>query len=258
MSWASRRQTTYLGGLIIFLGVILFLIIYPILRTSPTCFDKKQNGDEQGVDCGGSCSLMCESQSSNPIVLWSRAFPVSNNVYNLFAYIENQNKNSAVRNVSYEFRIYDTNNLLIGRRQGSTFIPPNSRFAVFESRFDAGQATPKSVTFEFTSPLVWIKQDPSLQTMPIHIDKVVLGDDPKSPSLSAQITNDSIYKLPQFDVITILYDNDQNAISVSKTHKDGLNSNSSTPLFFTWPTAFPKTPAVENVFYQINPFEIQL
>jgi hypothetical protein len=254
MSWAGRRQFTYFSGFSLFVAIVLFFILYPIFHKAPTCFDNKQNQNETGIDCGGVCDLMCKTDVSDPVVLWSRVFPVSNGVYNLLAYVENQNKNSAIKKVSYEFRVYDTNNTLIGRKEGATYIPPNSRFAIFEPRFDAGQTTPKSVTFEFTSPFIWFKKDPIIQTMPIHIDRIILGEDLKLPTLSAEVVNDSIYDLPAFDAITILYNADHNAISISKTHKEGLKSNSSASLYFTWPKAFLETPAVKDVFLQINPF----
>lgn len=254
MSWASGRQIQYLGGLILFIGIVLFIIFYPVIFKAPTCFDGKQNGTETGVDCGGVCDRLCSSQTSEPVILWSRAFPVSGSTYNLLAYVENQNKNGAILDISYEFRVYDNNGLLIGRRLGSTFIPPNQRFAIFESRFDAGSSIIKSVTFDFTSPFLWVKKDPTIQTLPITIDQVILGADTLNPSLSARIVNNSVYDLPIFDTIAILYNVDHNAISVSKTYKDGLASNTSIPIFFTWPNPFTEVPVTKDVLLQVNPF----
>ncbi len=254
MSWALRRQLIYFGGLVLFVGIVFFFATYSAFHQAPTCMDGKQNGDELAVDCGGACSRLCMSQVSEPIILWSRAFPVTGSDYNLFAYVENQNKNGAVYNIPYEFRVYDTDNKLIGRRQGSTFIPANQRFGVFEARFDAGTSIPKSVTFSFTGPFVWYKKAPTIQTLPIRIDKITFGSDPASPTLTAQISNDSIYDLPEFDVMTVLYDSSHNAINVSKTHKDGLKSNETAPILFTWPNAFSDTVITKDILPQINPF----
>ncbi len=252
--WAVRRQFTYLAGIFLFIGIIVFIILYPRLTRKPTCSDAKQNGTELGIDCGGICDRLCQSQVSEPVILWSRAFHVVGGLYNLVAYVENQNKNGAVQNAQYEFRVYDTNNLLIGRREGSTFIPPNQRFAVFESRFDAGKSTVKTVTFEMKSPFEWVKKNPTIQTLPIHVDRILLGSDPASPTLSARMTNDSIYDLPAFDVITILYNAEHNAINASKTYRDGLPSGGAVPLLFTWPEPFSEAPITEDVLPQINPF----
>jgi hypothetical protein len=139
MSWASRRKIQYILGLLVFISLVVFAFIYPSLTKKPTCFDNKQNGDERGIDCGGSCNLFCSQDVSEPSILWSRAFHVVGNSYNLIALVENKNKNAAISSISYEFKVYDTNNLLIGRKVGTTYIPPNKQFAIFESRFDSGQ-----------------------------------------------------------------------------------------------------------------------
>ncbi len=256
MSWASRRQFTYLGGVLLFIAGILFLYLYPKFHVAPTCTDNKKNGTELGVDCGGVCSQFCSFQVSTPVVLWSRAFLVSGNTYNLMAYVENQNKNAAAKYATYEFRIYDTDNKLIGRREGVTFIPPNTRFPVFESRFESGTSIPKNVTFSFTNQIIWVKKDPINTEVPITVDRIVLGDSTSSPSLFARVTNDSILDLPPFDFFVILYDDLHNAIAVSKTHREGLKSSESANLSFTWPQAFSSTPVVKEVIPSINPFFI--
>ena len=256
MSWASRRQFQYFGGLVLFLGLIAFLFIYPSFNKTSTCSDGVKNGDETGVDCGGSCQRVCNAEVSEPVILWSRAFPVTGNVFNLVAFVENHNKSAGIQNVSYEFRIYDTNNLLIGRRVGSTFIPPNQQFAVFEPRFDSGQSQVKSVTFGFTGSFIWIKKDPIIQTLPIKVDNIIFGDDKNFPTLSARVNNDSIYDLPAFDVIAILYDVNHNAINASKTQKDGLASGMNSLLSFSWPQPFSANPITNDILVQINPFTI--
>ena len=254
MSWASRRQSQYVAGVLVFLGLIALIIAWPTITKKPTCTDGKQNGTEKGVDCGGLCQRVCNSEASEPQILWKRAFPVTGNVYNLVALVQNTNKNAGIERIDYEFKIYDTNNLLIGRRQGSTYIPPNQQFAIFEPRFDSGTAEVRSVSFDFISPFIWVKKDPTIQTLPIHVENVVMDSDPSSPALNATITNDSIYNLPEFDVVAILYDADHEAINVSKTHKDGLASNSNSLLLFTWPQPFGSDPVTHDILVEINPF----
>lgn len=256
MTWASKRQLKYFSGFILIVALIVFALIYPLIFKKPTCTDNKQNGTETGVDCGGACLLMCLAEVSDPVILWSRAFPVVGSNYNLVAFIENRNKNSGVYSAPYEFRIYDANNKLLGRRQGNTFIPPNQQFAVFESRFDAGASELKSVTFEFLPPLVWIKKEPTLQTLPIRVSNIVFDDNKDTPNLSAVISNDSIYDLPEFDVIAILYDGENNAINASKTHKDKLASGNNLSVVFTWPEVLSSIPVTKDVLVQINPFSV--
>lgn len=256
MSWASRKQVKDIILAIIVLLLVVFAFTYKIIFKKPTCTDGKKNGTETGIDCGGSCSLYCSQEVSDPVILWSRAFPVVDNNYNLVAYIENRNKNSGIVSVSYEFRVYDSNNKLLGRREGKTFIPPNQQFAIFEPRFDAGERDLKSVAFQFTSPFVWVKKSPTLQALPISVKDIILDDNKDTPRLSAIIRNDSIYDIPAFEVIAILYDIDHNAINASTTHKDKLMNNSSLPVVFTWPEVLSGNPVTKDVLILINPFSV--
>jgi hypothetical protein len=256
MSWASNKQFKYFSIFAIIIGCIIFAIIYPTISKEPTCDDQKKNGEESGVDCGGTCSIMCKEDVIEPVVLWSRAFPVVDNNYNLVAYISNRNKTAGVVNASYEFRIYDTNNKLIGRREGSTFIPPNQEFAVFESRFNKGESQIKNITFQFKQDLIWKKKFPTLQLLPIGVKNIIFDNNKDTPSLSAIIYNESIYDIPEFDVISILYDLDKNAINASKTHKSKLNSNSKMQVVFTWPEVLSSIPVTQDVLISINPFSV--
>jgi len=256
MSWASRKQFKYISFVVIIIVFIIFMFIRSLIIKEPTCFDLKQNGNERGVDCGGSCSLMCKMDVSDPNILWSRAFPVTGNTYNLLAYVENRNKDAGVISTSYEFRVYDTNNKLLGRREGKTFIPPNQQFPIFEPRFDSGESKIKSVTFEFTSPFVWLKKDPTLQTLEIRVNNIILDENRDTPTLTANISNNSIHNLPEFDAVAILYDEEGNAINASKTHKDKLISGGSLPLMFTWPEALTLKTATKDIMILIDPFSV--
>lgn len=256
MSWASRRQFKYLSVFMLFWAIVIFIFIYPFVFKKPSCSDGKQNGTETGIDCGGSCSLMCKSSTSTPVILWSRAFHVTGTNYNLVAFVENRNESSAVAKAHYEFRIYDENNKLLGRREGFTFIPPNQQFAVFESRFDSGESKIKTVTFDFVDSLTWVKKIPIIQKLPITIKNIIFEDNKDTPNLSATIFNNSVYDLPEFDAIAILYDIDKNAINASKTHKDKLINNNSTVVTFTWPETLSSIPVTKDVMFLINPFSI--
>jgi hypothetical protein len=256
MSWAARRQLKYFSGFMLIVAMIVFAFIYPIIFKEATCQDGKQNGEETGVDCGGKCQVVCTEDTIAPAVVWSRAFKIIGNNYNLVAYIENRNKTAAAYEVDYEFRAYDVNNKFIGRKEGKTFIPPNQPFAVLETRFNSGKSELKTISFDFTSKITWVKKSPVLTTLPLRISNILMDNNEDTPTLKATINNDSVYDLPEFEVVAILYDQEGNAINASKTQKSGLNSNSNTPVVFTWPEALESIPVTQDVLVQINPFSV--
>ena len=72
-------------------AVIVFFYYYQ----PATCRDGKQNQEEDGVDCGGPCSLICDAQSATPIVSWVRFFKIQDGFYNVASFVENPNAKSS-------------------------------------------------------------------------------------------------------------------------------------------------------------------
>src|SRR3989344_3779712 len=112
-SWATKRRFMYGGGVILVLTLVVGIVFWSIVYSAPTCSDGVRNGEEKGVDCGGACQRICTSDALNPIVLWSKVFNISGDVYSLVAYVENPNINSKNRRAKYQFKVYDTDNKLI-------------------------------------------------------------------------------------------------------------------------------------------------
>ncbi len=239
MNWALRRQILYVIIFILVIGAFGFLLVYPHFNKAPTCFDQKQDGNETGIDCGGSCQLACADQVDKVAVLWARAFEVVPGRYNAVAYLENKNNGAAVEKITYRFRFGDKDNVYIGKREGTTFIPPAGRFAGFEPAIDVGNSVPMYTTFEFTEDPVWIQIPPQkaaeLQT---SVSNISLSGEDTAPRLSASLMNNSLLAIPNINVIAILYGADGNAVSASKTYIGRLDAGQSAAINFTWPEPF--------------------
>src|SRR3989344_3882492 len=240
MTWAMKRQSFYLLVVVLFFGVFGFLIAYPAFQKEPTCFDNKQNGAETGVDCGGLCLRACLAQVDPVSLLWTRAFRVVPGRYNAVAYLENQNRNAAVvGQIKYRFRFADANNVYIGKREGSTFIPPSGRFAIFEPGVDVGSSIPVYTTFEFTEVPNWVTiSQEKIDQLKVSVSEIILRGEDTSPVLSAVVKNNSFFIIPEIDVVVILYDASGNAISASRTYLDKLSPEEAEDIHFTWPEPF--------------------
>ncbi len=259
MTWALKRQIFFIVILFFFLAGIAFLIIYPKLNKPPTCFDQKQNGTETGVDCGGMCQRACMAQVDKVSVLWARAFKVIPGRYNAVAYLENHNKSEAVNKVSYKFRFADEHNVYIGKREGTAFIPPSSKFAIFEPAVDVGNYVPVYTTFEFTEEPVWIQVSPEkINQLNVSVANVALVNPETSPLLSATIKNNSLFDIPEVNVVAILYDANHNAVSVSETYIDELSGEESKDVAFTWREPFLDKVISEEILPIYNIFQVKL
>jgi len=216
--------------------VVVTVFSYFYWYEDPTCFDNKKNGDESGVDCGGSCILICTSQTLAPEVLWSRSFEVVPGVYNLIAYIENPNLQSEVLVAPYSFKVYGQDNELILERKGVTNIPQRKAFAIFEGTVRTGDKIPTRVSFEFERPLVWQRIEE--KEPDIEVQSTVLVGTDTAPRINAVLENKSVDNLENVEVIVIIFDSDNNAIHTSRTIVEKFDRGTKRELAFTWPQPF--------------------
>lgn len=259
MTWALKRQILYILVLVIFFGGLAFLIIYPKVNKDPTCTDSKQNGTETGVDCGGACKNACINQVDDVSVLWSRIFKIVPGRYNAVAYLVNHNKNTAITKINYRFRFADENNVYIGKRDGSTYVPASQSFAVFEPAIDMGNSIPVYVTFEFTEVPKWVfVPQEKMDDVKVLVSNINFMDGDTKPKLSANIKNSSLFLVPDINIIAILYDSLGNAVSASRTYLDKLNPEEGAEINFTWPEPFDKVVVTQEIIPVYNIFSVKL
>lgn len=248
VSWSTRRKLIYIFGAILVVFFALALPVWVVTYKAPSCSDGKQNQNELGVDCGGPCALLCKAHALDPIVYWQRAFKVQDGVYNALAYIENPNLDSGVDRITYRFKFYDSDNLLIYEREGETFIPPKKVFGIFESNIMTGSRVPVRTLFEFLGPLVW-KTDLTKEPLLTVSNKLYSTED-GLPHLTALLENRAGKPVYNVEVVAILYDVLDNAMGSSRTVVDSILKNGVAPLVFTWPAAFGKVTGRTEFIYR--------
>jgi len=259
MTWASKRKVFYLAIVAVVVLFFIYLTIRPYLNQAPTCFDGRQNGTETGIDCGGSCQIACTLQVDKISVLWSRAFEVVPGRYNAVVYLENHNKDTVINSIGYRFRFADKNNVYIGKREGTTYIPPSGKFAIFEPAIDLGNSVPVYTTFEFTQTPTWITvSEEKANQLKILVSDIKLENEDSSPKLSATVKNNSLFQIPEVNIVAILYDEKGNAVSASKTYLDVLNGEETRTINFTWPEAFTDKVVVKEIIPVFNIFSVKL
>ena len=238
MSWAQRMKTMYTLGFLTVLLIIFSIIASVFLIKKPTCFDGKQNGGETGIDCGGSCQMLCRAEYANPVVLWGpRWSKVTNSGnYNFLTYAQNPNIGAGAYNVPYSFKVYDKNDVLLYQKTGKTYIPPNNNFVIFDDNINLNDKVPVRTKFEFLSGFAWVKIT-NLEAGITAVSKNLINEDTQ-PKLLVTLKNTTLKPIPNIESIAILYDENNNAIAFSKTKIDVLDSDGSTDIVFTWPEKF--------------------
>ncbi len=236
MSWASKRKLVFAS---IAIGVVIFLIIVPsflIFYKAPTCFDKTMNGNEMGVDCGGSCSRLCQSAFLPARIEWGSAKleKVTSGLYSASSYLVNPNLNGAAVDVPYKVSLYDSNGIFIADRTGLVTLYPHRNSLAFTTGIKTDQRIPSKASFEFVESPVWFKSSDQLGGISI-LDKQYREDENGS-SLLVTLQNNNLTQYKNIQVSVVLYDSSGNVVGFSQTKVDSIDPKKQVTAPFTWPT----------------------
>jgi hypothetical protein len=237
MSWASRRKTSYLLGIVLFFAVVIGgPLAYWYFSTPPTCYDGIKNQGETAIDKGGPCLALDPNTLQPHALLWARAFKVRDGVYNAVAYVENPNKDAGAPAVRYKFSLYDSQNALIAERVGTSFIMPGGITPIFASRIDTGNRIVVHTYFELQTPIDWQRMSDVASN--ISIDGKALSDQDTTPRITGNAHNAAVEDIPNASFVAVAFDADGNAIAASQTATQNFAAGSALPLVFTWSDPF--------------------
>lgn len=249
MTWAGKRKTLISSFLIVFVVFPILYFAFIKIKPTPTCTDRRKNGTETGIDCGGSCQLFCPYERKDIVVIFSRAQKIVDGLYNVVALVENKNVDALSPYVRYKFKLYDDHNIPIAVREGYTYINPNIRQAIFESGIDVGRHNVGRVVFEIEKPITWLRTDMGSYVLPLSISEPDYKISDEKPILNYLLQNNSFEKIPKGTAVVIAYDTNNNAIGFSKTIIDELKPSEKQIIVFSWPYVFSK----DNLRFELYP-----
>jgi len=254
-SWRTQKKLTYLGIAVTILILTAASFIFSG-NSKETCFDGQKNQNEEKVDCGGKCNP-CPYNLSEPVALWARFFKESEkgNTYDLAAFIKNPNSNWGSDNLSYSFKLFSKDNVLIIEKRGKTFLNPGGQFIIFENSVNAQKAEPyrAAITIEPVKNWQYVKNDSGPRFL-ITKNKF----DRQSSSLEIEVKNNSEFDARDVYLIAELIDKNGNVFAVSETKINSINSEEKAEAFFTWQTIFSNEPAQVEIMSRINLMDANL
>jgi Mg-chelatase subunit ChlD len=236
--WAFWRRVQYITGAFIFFALIYIGVYYAYLKVEPTCFDNRQNGDERDVDCGGGCTRICALDVLPPSVQWARSFHVVDGQYNAVAYIENKNLDAGSPRIGYTFFLYDEDGL-ITERSGTTVLPPDSVYPIFEGRINTGARVPTQTFIELEKESLWLPATAGREQFVIEGRELTDAD--RSPRLTAQVRNTALTDARDLEIVATIFDTRGNALTSSRTVVPLMEGRASEDVVFTWPEPIAKT-----------------
>ncbi len=233
MGWAENRRVGIAVGIVLIFAALTALVWYVFIYNPPTCFDGIQNQDEQGIDCDGSCVLMCLAPRVDAD--WTRSVRTATGVYHGVSLVKNPLTTAKGTGLQYSMSLYDSGNILVAERRGTFDLEPGETRVLFESNVTTGERVPVRAFLRIDGG-VWEKAVPS--DKPIRIIPGVV--DEQALTFTAVLENTT--PLPQSDIVAdaLLYDAEGILVTASETRIPVLGPRARQDIVFTWPEKFAR------------------
>ncbi len=251
MNWETRRKFLYALATIITLAAVTVYLLRDVFFPLPTCFDKKQNGYEIGVDCGGTCSLRCSSEVAPLSVLWTRVIRTSSTTYDIVGMVSNKNINSSARNAEYIFTVYNDKGQPVQDFPGVTLTPVSSDFPIVVQSIKSAQILSNATLTLKDGSHYTVHEKPVSPTLSIGNEKYEEGSIPR---VYVTVQNKKRITVTNLPIKVILFDQDNNAYAVGQTIVPELNKEESKVVSFTWDAPLPYPPTRIRAYTMFDPF----
>ncbi|MFH1558977.1 MAG: hypothetical protein ABIC19_00445 [Patescibacteria group bacterium] len=208
------------------------------LLNRPSCSDGKKNGDEQGIDCGGSCPRQCAPMVNlNELKVEEETMIKDGERYDVAAKVINTNKTYGFYPLEYRVNLYRASKL-VASRQGSSYVMPGDMFYLIEAGIEY-QGTPDSmeIVVEKAEP-VSFKGDNRPKFDILNQNYAYTREPGSFFETNFQIANRSKYDFLKVDLETVVKNASGEIIAVNRGNINELKSGEVRDFRFFWPGEF--------------------
>ena len=253
----TKRLTIIAVYLLAFLvlGVGLYLIIKP----KPTCFDGKQNQNEQGVDCGGICAMACmEKIIGNDLLVREITFiPTGDRGrYDVVARIFNPNNDIGAASFQYSLLLRDESGKEIARVTNSSFILPQETKTLLAFNLEPAMAPSKAVIE--LSDFKWTRLRGYRAKPELNIYSKRYVERPTASAFGAALgtlVNDSVYDFRRIQVKVVLRDASGTPLAANQTEMQTVNVGREQEITLVFPQPFAGTVSQVDVEAEANIYD---
>lgn len=232
--WARSRRLTVIGVLIAAAIAFIAVLGFAIFYKTPTCTDSKMDGDERGIDCGGSCTTVCSADAQKASVRFARVLQQSGRT-DLIAYIDNPNTNAYARNAELLVDIYREDGHVL-ERHVLLPLPANVATPLFLPGIANASVQQVFVSFASDSPM-WIQGTGANEALP-KASNIVVSNADSQPRITATISNPIAYPERSVPLVATVFNADGTVIAASQTVVPLVPAQGSVQAVFTWNEAF--------------------
>jgi hypothetical protein len=238
-----QRNHKRLIILLIYLAIFSLLgwLIYSWLKTAPTCFDGKQNQNEEGLDCGGVCQKQCEKVfKTQDLIVKEKAFVEGGQgKYDVMARISNPNNELGGGEFSYDFKLEDSSGSILAERKGKSFILPVESKYIIETGLDTASA-PQNIKVT-VGDTKWVEfvgyENPELNIYNKRYDLISSGVG--YSEAKGLLRNESAFDFDSIKINVVLRDETGKPVAFNSTEMNTINSGEQRDFRLLWPVNFP-------------------
>jgi hypothetical protein len=199
------------------IGVIVYGVYFLALRPTPSCFDNRQNGDETGIDCGGSC-ISCEIKNLQILNISATSLFGTDRVFSASAEVSNPNHNFGAKSFDYEVNFYDTaGNPLVAPIKNKSFVYAGESKRIVEAGVRITTGIPRSAEIKIvTSSITWERAEEFFEP-PHELGNLSAAAEGSQLVVSGNFTNLNNYIISRVIVTAFAIDSSGNRVGASRT-----------------------------------------
>ncbi|MFA6437623.1 MAG: hypothetical protein WC242_05045 [Candidatus Paceibacterota bacterium] len=243
--------------IILVFTILILIVIFFIYRglNNDNCYNQIKDEQEEGIDCGGVCSVTCESLDKIEI-LWIKKVQSGNGKDNFLALIHNPNNLYGISSFDYEFIGFNENGEQIVSRKNKDFILPSQTKYLYELNMDRNDGINK-IELKISNES-WQKfsiyKDPTLSVLSKTVQNINVGR--FNLELSGRLVNDSIYNLRSVDIMAVLFDKNDSPVELGSNYLGNIQSREKRDFKILWQSNLKSQEITRmDIYPRINIFE---
>lgn len=252
------------------LFALITFFLYWTLKADPTCFDKKKNQGEEGIDCGGLCDLCRTEIKAQDLIIQESDFIYGGpGKYDVLVKVRNPNDKSGGRRFAYKFSLKNAVGDVLAEKEGSSFILQAETKNIIETNLETQEA-PHSVAVEIVRTEwidFWDYARPEYESPRLNIYKKryqVVSSGIGFGQVDGLLRNESPFDYHIAYVSVVLRDFTGDPIAVNKLEIRDIGAKEERDFLLVWPNSFPgvvaeiETEAKTNIYDADNFIEKKL